>query len=708
MEEGNVVYRPGTRTSTIGLYNSDALQNLHDLEINVEIKNGIGHASQTNDDVTTVDNEHCRSEIGRRVLSCDPDESGMTCGWLGFQLKWLQKMCTAPWLLFCMCCGTFSQGIFINGFIPSAITSLERRFQLSSEQSGLLISTYDIVSIVVVLFVVYVGGRGHKTRWVAVGVILLSVSAFLFSVPHFTTQAYTYAGINDDSHLCLVNGSNGCSKSSNEGSTTASNISTYYYLFIVATVIGALGALPMYTLGIAAIDESVSNEDHGLYLGIFLAVAAVGPGCGYLLSGIFLNIFTEITPPEDLNLSPTDPGWVGAWWIGFLFSGAFLLLASVPLSLFPRELPTTAKVRSEKENQAHRNAGSEATAEPGFGEKPSDLLRAIKFLVINPTFMLTALGGVADSLLINAFGAFLPKFLQNQFGVTASLATILTGLVVVVGGIIGTVNGGLIMRRYKLKVPSLLKLIIASNLITCMAFLTTLWHCPQTKVAGVTVQYDGSTAFSNINVTHTCNAHCSCAEDRYIPVCADGGQLEYLSPCHAGCLLDAVNETYSDCSCLRGTALAASTSASLGRCPTTCGYYPYLFSALSILLVIVNFTATIPEINVLLRVVPEGQRSMSLGLNSLLKRLLGAVPGPIVFGAVIDGSCLLWQDSCGVRGSCWIYDSQGLAWRVTVIAVVMKLFGACLNFTSLMLYQPEVDINRQDDVKRNSEKEVGH
>lgn len=89
--------------------------------------------------------------------------------------------------------------------------------------------------------------------------------------------------------------------------------------------------------------------------------------------------------------------------------------------------PATAKIRSEKECQAHANAGAEITAHPSFGARPGDLLRAIKYLFVNPTFMCITLAGCSDSLMITAFGVFLPKFVENQFTTTATVATTIVG-----------------------------------------------------------------------------------------------------------------------------------------------------------------------------------------------------------------------------------------------------------------------------------------
>ena len=43
------------------------------------------------------------------------------------------------------------------------------------------------------------------------------------------------------------------------------------------------------------------------------------------------------------------------------------------------------------------------------------------------------------------------------------------------------------------------------------------------------------------------------------------------------------------------------------------------------------------------RSVPKAQESYALGHQMTLMRVLGAIPGPIVYGALIDQTCILWS-----------------------------------------------------------------
>ena len=48
-------------------------------------------------------------------------------------------------------------------------------------------------------------------------------------------------------------------------------------------------------------------------------------------------------------------------------------------------------------------------------------------LIRNPPFLFTVLAGASEGILTSGFATFVPKFIQNHFGVTAARAALYTG-----------------------------------------------------------------------------------------------------------------------------------------------------------------------------------------------------------------------------------------------------------------------------------------
>ena len=49
-------------------------------------------------------------------------------------------------------------------------------------------------------------------------------------------------------------------------------------------------------------------------------------------------------------------------------------------------------------------------------------------------------------------------------------------------------------------------------------------------------------------------------------------------------------------------------------------------------------------------------KAMAMGIIQFAIGLFGNVPCPIIYGAVIDSTCLVWETICGKQGACSLYD----------------------------------------------------
>lgn len=71
---------------------------------------------------------------------------------------------------------------------------------------------------------------------------------------------------------------------------------------------------------------------------------------------------------------------------------------------------------------------------------------------------------------------------------------------------------------------------------------------------------------------------------------------------------------------------------------------------------------------------------MALGVQEGLSSIFTYIPYPMLYGAIFDSACLVWEDKCGKPGVCWLYDTDrlrysyhGLSVAILLTAVVFEL-----------------------------------
>lgn len=224
-------------------------------------------------------------------------------------------------------------------------------------------------------------------------------------------------------------------------------------------------------------------------------------------------------------------------------------------------------------------------------------------LLSNPIYIVTCLGACMELMIVSGFVVFLPKYLETQFSLGKSQASVFTGSIAVPGACIGIFIGGCILKRFQLKPKGAVQFVLISNII-CLACYTLLFFlgCDNLKMAGTTIPYYNSPPHNvepfQVNLTAQCNFNCECDIFDVEPVCGNNG-LTYFSPCHAGCKAFSSNTNYTECACVQsnstihsytgaeGTRAEALNSgdgvtvvpvATAGPCLSKCRtIYPFLF-----------------------------------------------------------------------------------------------------------------------------------
>uniref|UniRef100_A0A3B4B7L6 Kazal-like domain-containing protein n=1 Tax=Periophthalmus magnuspinnatus TaxID=409849 RepID=A0A3B4B7L6_9GOBI len=235
------------------------------------------------------------------------------------------------------------------------------------------------------------------------------------------------------------------------------------------------------------------------------------------------------------------------------------------------------------------------------------------------------------------------------------------GSLVVPAGGGGTFLGGYIVQRCDLRCRGIIRFCAVCCSLSLLSAFVFFVHCPDVSMAGVTAPY-GIHSSLDERLLAQCNSNCSC--DRlFSPVCGADHRM-YFSPCYAGCTsinLTSEGQVYSNCSCVAANS-SHERLALAGRCSTACPYMP-LFLTVFFFCILFTFLTSIPWI--LVRTL--GETLIIIPLFHLMSR---AIPGPIIFGSMVDRSCLLWQDKCGEQGSCFVYKNTDMS-RFTLIAGII-------------------------------------
>ncbi|CAG0883537.1 unnamed protein product [Darwinula stevensoni] len=622
-----------------------------------------------------------------------------------------------------------------SGYLNSVITTIEKRFEIPSSLSGVIASTYEIGNLITIIFVSYLGSHRHIPVWIGRGVIVMGIGSMVFVLPYFMSDPYSGASGQNltDQNICRLpvgpkdefdrglgrlspglsspplnpgNSIPGQRENCIEGGGSNSLV---VVLFVLAQLLLGCGGSPIVTLGTTYVDDHVKKENSAFYIGCMFSLGAFGPVCGFLLGAYLLSFHEDALSSNEqiMDLDQSSPQWIGMWWGGFMVCGILLVLGGVPLFFFPKSL-TREKERVRLEEKAKefmvQHKSHSLPKEGGLSKAPSqskeqygrdvkNIPASMWKLLSNPVYLITCLGTCLELVIVSGFLVFLPKYLETQFYLTKSQASVFTGGIAVPGACFGIFFGGYLLKRFQLRPRGALALVLAFNTV-CLAFYSVIFFigCDNLQMAGTTTPYSNSTPVEGfqVNLTSSCNFGCECSTMEVEPVCGYNG-ITYFSPCYAGCTAPSAPHNYTNCACIVGNAPGLNGSAvssgkdgfaevravpvaTAGACASACeAILPFL-----LLLLVMTFLVAVtqmPLLMIILRSVEEEERSFALGLQFVMFRLLGYVPSPIVFGNVIDTTCLLWKEGkCGGKsGRCLLYDIEAFRFKYIGICAGIKV-----------------------------------
>uniref|UniRef100_A0A8C5JML6 Solute carrier organic anion transporter family member 1A2 n=1 Tax=Junco hyemalis TaxID=40217 RepID=A0A8C5JML6_JUNHY len=520
-----------------------------------------------------------------------------------------------------------------GAYMNSMYTQIEKQFNIPASLVGIINGSFEIGNLLLIAFVSYFGAKLHRPRIIALGCTVLSFGCLLISLPHFLFGRYHIeSSISQRENvsvmpLCLVN-HNLSSLPTEEPSTECEQEpgSLLWIFVMVGNIVRGMGETPIMPLGISYLEDFAKAENSPFYL-----ATVIGPFLGLLLASFCAELFVDIGSVDEITIAATDARWVGAWWLGILICALLNLLVAIPFWFLPKSL-----VKEDLTNY---------------------FIPFLKALFHNPVYMLFICITVLQFSAFDGMISFMPKYLEQQFGKSASDAIFLIGVYNLPVLCVGYFSGGLFMKKFKINIYQAASIAFWVSLLEYLLYFAAYWTvCDTSPVAGLTVSYQG---YSSIAVPFSyaentllagCNMDCDCPLKIWDPVCGSNG-ITYVSPCLAGCKSSrgtGRSLVFENCTCVAASGFSSQNiSATLGHCDghESCDKMLHYFLILTLVLGDKQHRLC------------GGSKNQEEITEILLMFFSAGIPSPIYFGALIDTTCLKWGTmTCGGEGACRMYD----------------------------------------------------
>ncbi|XP_047407624.1 solute carrier organic anion transporter family member 1C1 isoform X1 [Sciurus carolinensis] len=604
-----------------------------------------------------------------------------------------------------------------EGYLKSTITQIERRFDIPSSLVGVIDGSFEIGNLLVITFVSYFGAKLHRPKIIGAGCLIMGVGTLLIAVPQFFMEKYRYEKSSPFSNAtlsispCLLESSSQLPISVMEKSQTQisdecevdASSSMWVYVFL-GNLLRGLGETPIQPLGIAYLDDFATEDNAAFYIGCVQTVAIIGPIFGFLLGSLCAKLYVDIgfVNLDHITITPKDPQWVGAWWLGYLIAGSLSLLAAVPFWCLPKSLsrPQSAEDSNSSSEKSKFIIDDHINYQTPHGEKAKvmemarDFLPSLKTLFGNPVYFLYLCASTVQFNSLFGMVTYKPKYIEQQYGQSSSKANFVIGLINIPAVALGIFSGGIVMKKFRIGVCGAAKLYLGSSVFGYLLFLSLFaLGCENSDVAGLTISYQGTkpVSYHERALFSDCNSRCKCSETKWEPMCGENG-ITYASACLAGC--QASNRTgknviFYNCTCVgMATFKSGNSSGVVGRCQKDNGC-PRMFLYFLVISVITSYTLSlggIPGYILLLRCIEPQLKSFALGIYTLAIRVLAGIPAPVYFGVLIDTSCLKWGfKRCGSRGSCRLYDSNAFRYIYLGLTMILGIVSIFLSIAVLFI-----------------------
>jgi len=128
------------------------------------------------------------------------------------------------------------------------------------------------------------------------------------------------------------------------------SLSNWLPMFLIAQALNGIGSIAFYTIGLTFIEDSCAPGKGAVYFGVVRMFSAIGPIFGYVGGAMQLQVWVDFDAMDEseVTVEPSDPQWVGAWWLGILVGGVMGIVCAVPMFGFPKQFPGVAQIKADR------------------------------------------------------------------------------------------------------------------------------------------------------------------------------------------------------------------------------------------------------------------------------------------------------------------------------------------------------------------------
>lgn len=125
--------------------------------------------------------------------------------------------------------------------------------------------------------------------------------------------------------------------------------------------------------------------------------------------------------------------------------------------------------------------------------------------------------------------------------------------------------------------------------------------------------------------------------------------------------------------------MGTDTDAALPNMAT--GFCDFPCQNLFILVSIISLGKLISQLSrvgstlITLRCVDPADKGIAVGMLAGCLNFLGAIPYPLIYTAIFDATCLVWEDRGGRRGNCSFYDVDKLRVAYHAVTIIFMTLG---------------------------------